>query len=167
MALASLLCTNTKSSSKPAQRGLSEAESDQAWIVRKLLIRLLGIQRRNGGVIRHSVDEIARRSRGPRKRRSRAGSWIKKNRQFLCKEGWRLLLFFRTTDQPGWRFSRRRGTGTSALKTGNDSEMAPQAIEIAKNGLGDRRSAPMLEGLLGSEADLALGARRYVSRPLA
>jgi hypothetical protein len=32
---------------------------------------------------------------------------------------------------------RRRGTGTSGLKAGSDSEMAPQAIEIAQNGLGD------------------------------
>jgi hypothetical protein len=32
---------------------------------------------------------------------------------------------------------RRPGTGTSGLKAGGDSEMAPQAIEIAQNGLGD------------------------------
>jgi hypothetical protein len=36
--LLSLLCTNAKGSRKPAQRSLSKAETDQAWIVWKLFV---------------------------------------------------------------------------------------------------------------------------------
>jgi hypothetical protein len=54
------------------------------------------------------------------------------------------IVFQNDRSAPAGASHRRRGTGTLALETGNDSEMAPQAIEIAKNGLGDRCSAPML-----------------------
>jgi hypothetical protein len=46
----------------------------------------IGYQRRSGGVIRHSVDEIVRCSRGAAKAPSQGpGRSIKKNRQFLAK----------------------------------------------------------------------------------
>ena len=84
---------------------------------------------------------------------------LRKIDNFFAKKAGGCYCFSERPISPAGASHRRRGTGTSALETGNDPEMAPQAIEIAKNGLGDRRSAPMLEGLLGSEADLALRAR--------
>jgi len=98
----------------------------------------LDIQRRSGGVKGHSVDEIARRSRGAAKAPGQEpAGWIKKNRQFLAKKAGGCYCFSERPISPAGASHRRRGTGTSALETGNDSEMAPQAVEIAKNGLGD------------------------------
>ena len=55
-------------------------------------------------------------------------------------------MFFRKTDSPASTFHGRRATETSALRAGNDSGMAPQAIEIAQNGLGDPPAPGRWEG---------------------
>jgi hypothetical protein len=44
-----------------------------------------------------------------------------------------VVLFFRNSDKSARAFHERRGL---MLKAANDSGMAPQAIEIAQNGLG-------------------------------
>jgi hypothetical protein len=46
-------------------------------------------------------------------------------------------LFFRKAGKLDWRFPCAARDLVSALRTGDDSEMAPQAIEIAQNGLGN------------------------------
>jgi hypothetical protein len=47
-------------------------------------------------------------------------------------------LFFRKPGKPGSHLlSANRDHDYSAKKRGNDSEMAPQAVEIAQNGLGN------------------------------
>jgi hypothetical protein len=59
-----------------------------------------------------------------------------------CQTGLGLVLFFRKTSKPDWRFlwaTRDQGFGTrdrELFNDSNDSGMAPQAIEIAQNGLG-------------------------------
>ena len=67
-------------------------------LVRKSLIRLLDIQRRSGGVLRHSVDEIARsRIKG-------RGAGLRKI-HISGQAGRCLVLFLRTVDKPGSHFS--------------------------------------------------------------
>jgi hypothetical protein len=44
-------------------------------------------------------------------------------------------IIFQKDRQAGWRFPG--GEAASTLRTANDSGMAPQAVEIAQNGLGN------------------------------
>jgi hypothetical protein len=44
---------------------------------------------------------------------------------------------FQNADKPGWRFPYAIHGAVSALRAGQDSGMAPQAIEISQNGLGN------------------------------
>jgi hypothetical protein len=63
-----------------------------------------------------------------------------------------LVLFFRKTDKPDWRFlwaTRDQGFGNSdrgLFNDSNDSGMAPQAIEITQNGLGRPARSGCWEG---------------------
>jgi hypothetical protein len=61
------------------------------------------------------------------------------NRQFLDRSELDLVLFFRSIDKPGSPFSGENRAGREgSLRTGkgNDSGMAPKAVEIAQSGLG-------------------------------
>jgi hypothetical protein len=66
-----------------------------------------------------------------------AGTLIEKNRQFLAKPAGACYCFSERSASPTGAFRVRRATRALPLRTGNDSEMAPQAIEIAQNGLGN------------------------------
>jgi hypothetical protein len=72
-------------------------------------------------------DEIAR---------SRLGRSIRKL-TISCPAGWDLVLFFRNADKPASDYSWATRDRASALRLESGSEMAPQAIEIAQNGLAD------------------------------
>jgi predicted DNA-binding ribbon-helix-helix protein len=77
---------------------------------------------------------------------SRAGRLIKKNRQFLAKRAATWYCFSERPISPASTFHGRRATETLALRAGNDSGMASQAIEIAQNGLGDPPARGRWEG---------------------
>jgi hypothetical protein len=88
--------------------------------------------------IRDSVDEIARRSRGAAKAPGRGpGRRLRKIRQFLAKPAGIPYRFSESLIDPARTSHGRCASRTSALRTGTDSGMAPRAIEIAQNGLGD------------------------------
>jgi hypothetical protein len=57
-----------------------------------------------------------------------------------------VVLFFRNTDKPASHFSWATRDRASALRSESGSEMAPQAIEIAKNGLADPAARNRWEG---------------------
>jgi hypothetical protein len=64
----------------------------------------------------------------------------KKNRQFLVKPAGTWYCFSERSIGPALElFMGDARPETSALRAANDSEMAPQAIEIAQNGLGQIR----------------------------
>jgi hypothetical protein len=46
-------------------------------------------------------------------------------------------LFFRSKNSESRPFTKRRAAQALALRAGNDSEMAPQATEIAQKGRGN------------------------------
>jgi hypothetical protein len=91
---------------------------------------------RRGRAERDSSDR-AHVPEGQRKPQFAVETLIKKNRQFLAKPTGVWYCFSEWSINRARASRGRRETGTSALREGNDSEMAPQAIGIAQNGLGD------------------------------
>jgi hypothetical protein len=66
-----------------------------------------------------------------------ASALDEKNNNFLPSSIGLDILIFRKTASAARASHVRRARTVSASKTESDSEMAPQAIEIAKNGLGN------------------------------
>jgi hypothetical protein len=54
-----------------------------------------------------------------------------------CQASWDLVLFFRKYREAGPALLMGDARAGFRVGPGNDSEMAPQPIEIAQNGLGD------------------------------
>jgi hypothetical protein len=76
----------------------------------------------------------------------------RENRQFLAKSGLDRILFFRNQRQA--QLALLPGDRTGGLwrsKAGNDSEMAPQTIEITRNGL--ENGDPPVRGRWEGEID--------------
>jgi hypothetical protein len=98
-----LVCTNAKGSGKPAQRTVG-GKSDQAWIVRKLLIRLLDIK---GGVEASYGIRLMRSFGVPEGQRKRPvkgpDAALRKIDNFLPSR-LALGIVFQNADQPGWHF---------------------------------------------------------------
>jgi hypothetical protein len=69
------------------------------------------------------------------------GTWDKKNRQFLDKPAGNWYCFSEKRDGPRSRFMGDARPDFGVQTQGTDSGMASEAIEIAQNGLGQRRSA--------------------------
>jgi hypothetical protein len=89
--------------------------------------------------------------RGGEIARSRPGKLDKKNRQFLAKPAGTWYCFSERPTSPARTSDGRRATGATCnwafgLRAGNGSGMAPQAIEIAQNGLGDPPARGRREG---------------------
>jgi hypothetical protein len=84
-----------------------------------------------------------------------------KNRQFLAKLVRTRYIVFQKYRQASWRFpvcGARAGLG---VRTGNGSEMAPQTIEIAKNGLGN--GEPPAEGLMTGLREVRFAATQQTA----
>jgi hypothetical protein len=77
------------------------------------------------------------RSQARRKRPVESRTLDEKNRQFLAKPAKTWYCLSESPNEPASAFHARSATRRLALSAGNDSEMAPQSVEIAQNGLGD------------------------------
>jgi hypothetical protein len=72
------------------------------------------------------------------KARDRGAEARLENRQFVDKSGLHEISFFRSTDKPSSTIFGKTATGRTSATTDRketDSQMAPQAAEIAQNGL--------------------------------
>ena len=92
--------------------------------------------------------EIARRSGGMANAPVEGGDVRTEKSTISCQSGQGLITFIRNLGDHVVTFPTRDVRKALALGIGNDSGMAPQAIEIAQNGLG----RPLARGSRGKEA---------------